>query len=197
MLGSSRDRRQNRPGKAKGDQSPSTNLFPSLLPSFPVPTSPPFHPHLALQHLHHVQEVCNIDHSNLGFSSSISKLIFSFSSGLARSFGRAAFARTTPVARAFQPIRSNALPALTARFASTDAGSSGKVHQVIGAVVDGTCCRLLTEWAPRENLFPGPNPSPKPSQSIPKSSTKPYLTFFSPFYSEVHRRQAPCHLQRH
>ncbi|KAJ5177592.1 uncharacterized protein N7500_000291 [Penicillium coprophilum] len=58
-----------------------------------------------------------------------------FKSGLARSFGRAAFARTTPVARAFQPIRSNALPAL-ARFASSDASLTGKVHQVIGAVVD-------------------------------------------------------------
>ncbi|KAJ5456980.1 hypothetical protein N7530_012254 [Penicillium desertorum] len=58
-----------------------------------------------------------------------------FKSGLARSFGRAAFARTTPVARAFQPVRSNALPAL-ARFASSDAKLTGKVHQVIGAVVD-------------------------------------------------------------
>ncbi|KAJ5218610.1 ATP synthase subunit beta [Penicillium cinerascens] len=59
-----------------------------------------------------------------------------FKSGLARTFGRAAFARPTPVARAFQPLRSNALPALSARLASTDALQSGKVHQVIGAVVD-------------------------------------------------------------
>ncbi|KAJ5107307.1 ATPase F1 complex beta subunit/V1 complex C-terminal [Penicillium angulare] len=59
-----------------------------------------------------------------------------FKSGLARTFGRAAFARPTPVARAIQPLRSNALPALSARFASSDAIQAGKVHQVIGAVVD-------------------------------------------------------------
>ncbi|GFF25668.1 ATP synthase subunit beta, mitochondrial [Aspergillus udagawae] len=59
-----------------------------------------------------------------------------FKSGLARTFGRAAFARPSPVARrAIQPLRSNGLPSL-ARFASTEAGSVGKIHQVIGAVVD-------------------------------------------------------------
>ncbi|KAJ5939795.1 ATP synthase subunit beta [Penicillium verhagenii] len=56
-----------------------------------------------------------------------------FKSGLARTFGRAAFARPTPVARA---LRSNALPALSARFASSETAQAGKVHQVIGAVVD-------------------------------------------------------------
>ncbi|KAJ5496473.1 ATP synthase subunit beta mitochondrial [Penicillium fimorum] len=88
---------------------PPTSSLP-LLPSFPVPTSP------------------------LPFITLFNTVIM-FKSGLARSFGRAAFARTTPVARAFQPIRSNALPAL-ARFASSDAALTGKVHQVIGAVVD-------------------------------------------------------------
>lgn len=64
-------------------------------------------------------------------------------SGLARTFGRAAYARPTPLARrAFEPLRSNALPALSARFASTDAGLVGKIHQVIGAVVDGTYTSL-------------------------------------------------------
>lgn len=58
-------------------------------------------------------------------------------SGLARTFGRAAFARPTVARRAFEPLRSNALPALSARFASTDANLVGKIHQVIGAVVDG------------------------------------------------------------
>ncbi|PKX97336.1 F1F0 ATP synthase subunit beta [Aspergillus novofumigatus IBT 16806] len=59
-----------------------------------------------------------------------------FKSGLARTFGRAAFARPSPVARrAIQPLRSNGLPSL-ARFASSEAGSVGKIHQVIGAVVD-------------------------------------------------------------
>ncbi|KAL1983358.1 hypothetical protein VTN96DRAFT_10417 [Rasamsonia emersonii] len=60
-----------------------------------------------------------------------------FKSGLARTLGRAAFARPTPVARrAFEPLRSNALSALSARYASTEAGRVGKIHQVIGAVVD-------------------------------------------------------------
>ncbi|PWY77627.1 hypothetical protein BO83DRAFT_221307 [Aspergillus eucalypticola CBS 122712] len=61
-----------------------------------------------------------------------------FKSGLARTFGRAAFARPTSVARrAFQP-KTNGLPSL-ARMASTEASSVGKIHQVIGAVVDGMC----------------------------------------------------------
>ncbi|KAH7411628.1 P-loop containing nucleoside triphosphate hydrolase protein [Phaeosphaeria sp. MPI-PUGE-AT-0046c] len=38
--------------------------------------------------------------------------------------------------RAFQPIKKNFAPALSARFASTDAAKDGKIHQVIGAVVD-------------------------------------------------------------
>jgi hypothetical protein len=59
--------------------------------------------------------------------------IFLLYSGLARTFGRAAFARPTPVAR----LRATALPALSARFASSDVAQSGKIHQVIGAVVDG------------------------------------------------------------
>ncbi|KAJ6102845.1 ATP synthase subunit beta [Penicillium sp. IBT 16267x] len=59
-----------------------------------------------------------------------------FKSGLARTFGRAAYARPTPVARAIQPLRSNVLPALSARYASSDAVLKGKVHQVIGAIVD-------------------------------------------------------------
>lgn len=53
-------------------------------------------------------------------------------SGLARSFGRAAFAPRPFVPRraAFESLR-------TARLAST-AANVGKIHQVIGAVVDGT-----------------------------------------------------------
>jgi len=39
--------------------------------------------------------------------------------------------------RAFQPVKQNLAPALAARFASTDASKTGKIHQVIGAVVDG------------------------------------------------------------
>lgn len=63
-----------------------------------------------------------------------------FSSGLARTFGRAAFARpAAPVARAaFQPLRTNGLPSL--RKYATEASQTGKIHQVIGAVVDGMFC---------------------------------------------------------
>lgn len=61
------------------------------------------------------------------------------SSGLARTFGRAAFARPAPVARrALQPR----FPSL-ARFASTEATQAGKIHQVIGAVVDGMLLALV------------------------------------------------------
>ncbi|KAL4894739.1 P-loop containing nucleoside triphosphate hydrolase protein [Aspergillus ambiguus] len=56
-----------------------------------------------------------------------------FKSGLARTFGRAAFARPS-VARRALPSKLNGLPSL-ARFASTDS-TVGKIHQVIGAVVD-------------------------------------------------------------
>lgn len=70
--------------------------------------------------------------------------VFSFYSGLARTFGRAAFARPTPVARRV-PSKINAFPSL-ARLASTEAGATGKVHQVIGAVVDG--------------MFPAPDENP-------------------------------------
>jgi F-type H+-transporting ATPase subunit beta len=63
------------------------------------------------------------------------------------------------VQRAFQPIRKNLLPALSTRFASTEAASSakdGKIHAVIGAVVDGMFCR--------ENLFRDPAMgAPRPS----------------------------------
>ncbi|KAL8966921.1 MAG: hypothetical protein Q9197_005712 [Variospora fuerteventurae] len=57
-------------------------------------------------------------------------------SGLARSILRpSAFARPTAARRAFQPVKNKVAPAVGARFASTDV-REGKVHQVIGAVVD-------------------------------------------------------------
>jgi hypothetical protein len=34
---------------------------------------------------------------------------------------------------AFQPIKKSFAPALSTRFASTDAAKDGKIHQVIGA----------------------------------------------------------------
>ena len=56
-------------------------------------------------------------------------------SGLARTLRASAFARPTTARRAFQPTKSNFTPALGARFAS--GVGDGKIHQVIGAVVDG------------------------------------------------------------
>ncbi|GME27791.1 alpha-glucan-branching enzyme protein [Neofusicoccum parvum] len=56
-------------------------------------------------------------------------------SGINRSLRASAFRR--PALRsAFQPIKKNFAPALSARFASTDVAQGGKIHQVIGAVVD-------------------------------------------------------------
>ena len=56
-------------------------------------------------------------------------------SGLARTLRSYGLARPTAPRRAFQPIRTNLAPALGARFAS--GVGDGKIHQVIGAVVDG------------------------------------------------------------
>lgn len=75
-------------------------------------------------------------------------------SGLARSFLRpSAYVRPTAARRAFQPIKSNLAPALGARFASGDA-RDGKVHQVIGAVVDGkqNTSLLITDFL-KNNLI--------------------------------------------
>lgn len=44
--------------------------------------------------------------------------------------------RATTLRRGFQPIRKSFAPAFAARFASTDAAKDGKIHQVIGAVVE-------------------------------------------------------------
>lgn len=66
-----------------------------------------------------------------------------FHSGIARSLRASAFARPG-FQRSFQPIK----PAFASqRFASTDSAKDGKIHQVIGAVVDGT---LLSGFRRRE-----------------------------------------------
>lgn len=44
----------------------------------------------------------------------------------------------------FQPIRKNFAPAIASRFASTSTTKDGLIHQVIGAVVDGTLVASLT-----------------------------------------------------
>ncbi|KAI1622115.1 ATP synthase subunit beta, mitochondrial [Exophiala viscosa] len=57
-------------------------------------------------------------------------------SGIARSLGRSALARPSLSRRAFEPLRKQALPVIAQRFASTQSAGDGKIHQVIGAVVD-------------------------------------------------------------
>lgn len=62
-------------------------------------------------------------------------------SGVARTLRTSAFTRPTAAKRAFQPVKTNFAPALGARLATTSA-LDGKIHQVIGAVVDGTWSTL-------------------------------------------------------
>jgi F-type H+-transporting ATPase subunit beta len=57
-------------------------------------------------------------------------------SGIARSLGKSAFARPSITRRAFEPLRKQVGPAFAQRWASTDSAKDGKIHQVIGAVVD-------------------------------------------------------------
>lgn len=120
----------------------------SLLPSPPIP---------ALQHHQDVQEVCCscqllFPFPPGAFSRSLplgpflffspfflcspivpgyaDHVFFNKHSGLARSLGRAAFARPSLARRSL-------VPSLGARFASSSTAGVGKIHQVIGAVVDG------------------------------------------------------------
>jgi hypothetical protein len=60
-------------------------------------------------------------------------MLIDMCSGISRSL-RAA---TRPSIRPRAAIKQNFLPAFSARFASTDSAKDGKIHQVIGAVVDG------------------------------------------------------------
>lgn len=71
-------------------------------------------------------------------------------SGVARGLRAAALRR--PAAQ--QPIKSFA-PAVAQRFASTQSNQDGKVHQVIGAVVDG--------MSPPAFVAPPPPPPPQPA----------------------------------
>lgn len=66
-------------------------------------------------------------------------------SGVTRVLGRSAI-RPTATRRAFEPLRKQAVPAVTTRFASTEAQpvGDGKIHQVIGAVVDGKSISSLS-----------------------------------------------------
>jgi len=57
-------------------------------------------------------------------------------SGVARSLGKSAFARPSFTRRAVEPLRRHGVPAIAQRWASTDTAGNGKIHQVIGAVVD-------------------------------------------------------------
>ena len=57
-------------------------------------------------------------------------------SGVARSLRTAAVGRPQALPRSFQPLRKTFAPSIAARYASTS-HLEGKIHQVIGAVVDG------------------------------------------------------------
>lgn len=59
-------------------------------------------------------------------------------SGIARSLRASAFRRPAALQRSFQPLKPSFASALSQRFASTDSTKDGRIHQVIGAVVDGT-----------------------------------------------------------
>ncbi|KAI4154643.1 MAG: hypothetical protein LQ340_001548 [Diploschistes diacapsis] len=56
-------------------------------------------------------------------------------SGLARTIRTSAFTRPSVASRVFSPLKKNFVPALSARYASTNP-KDGSIHQVIGAVVD-------------------------------------------------------------
>lgn len=58
-----------------------------------------------------------------------------FDSGIQQAL-RASMRRPAIRRSAFQPIKKNFTPALSTRFASTEAQKEGKIHQVIGAIVD-------------------------------------------------------------
>jgi hypothetical protein len=168
------ERRQNHPDGAKaGCVSTATSPHPqsslSSLPfpfPLPLPSSTPLllssllllYPHSpSPPHLcYHVQEVCFSQFCPSPPPLPVPRL--TPPSGLARTFGRAAFARPTPVARRALPIK----PSLTARLASTSASQIGKIHQVIGAVVDGMF--PSARWRPRDR--PARKSFPRP-QSIP------------------------------
>ncbi|KAH4238286.1 ATP synthase subunit beta [Parastagonospora nodorum] len=59
----------------------------------------------------------------------------------------ASLRRPATVRSAFQPIKKTFAPNL-ARYASTDAAKDGKIHQVIGAVVDVITVKFDTEQLP-------------------------------------------------
>ena len=68
-------------------------------------------------------------------------------SGIARSLRPAAFGRHQASPRTFQPLKKSLAPTVSTRYASSDP-RDGKIHQVIGAVVDGEFnvphCRVET-----------------------------------------------------
>ncbi|EFE34106.1 uncharacterized protein ARB_07057 [Trichophyton benhamiae CBS 112371] len=80
----------------------------------------------------------NLTSSTLSIHPPLFTHLTMFKSGISRTLGRSAFARpSSSVLSSVRPtFKNNALQALTARYASTDAANIGKIHQVIGAVVD-------------------------------------------------------------
>lgn len=71
-------------------------------------------------------------------------------SGIARSLRAStlpAIRQPTRARALAQPIKKNLAPSLAARYASTDSAKQGKIHQVIGAVVDGMAKFLTAKYS--------------------------------------------------
>jgi hypothetical protein len=84
---------------------------------------------------------------------------------------------------AFRPAVSTGLRASAARFAS-DSAIHGKIHQVIGAIVDGEC---------PENSSSTTTSSSASSEIWSRSSRLHGLAMLTLFYSKIRYRQAPSH----
>ena len=65
-----------------------------------------------------------------------------FDSGIQQAL-RASMRRPAIRRSAFSPMKKSFAPAMSTRFASTDATKDGKIHQVIGAIVDVSAASFL------------------------------------------------------
>jgi hypothetical protein len=128
-------------------QLTSTSFFVTHNSSLPVPSplytpsSPSNHPQTCSRGA--LSPICDLSELQWAFTA----VANSRCSGIARTLGRSVLsARPQVTRRAFEPLRKQAIPAVTARFASSDV-KTGKIHQVIGAVVDGMKNPLRIEWS--------------------------------------------------
>lgn len=120
----------------KSRSSLASSLKLNLSLSLPVSVSLPISsPPIQLSTHHNAQEV-HLYSTRIAFRPTNGT--DSIYSGLARSLRASTFRQPTTCRRALQPIKKNFGPAFSARFASSGLVQNGKIHQVIGAVVDGT-----------------------------------------------------------